>query len=375
MANTIRALAPGGLVHVVGQDGQTLVSQNADQAFVPASVTKIATAWLGLEVLGADYRFTTSFYVDAARVLYVRGGGDPYLVSEELSVLAQRLVDAAGQAPFNAVVLDTSHFPDGFTIPGVGQSNDPYNALNAALVANFNTINAVRDGDAVRSAEEQTPITPLAIAQVRQRGPNGTSRISLAQQDPRLSALYAGELMAAFIARSGGAVRGGITIGRVPAGLAPIYVHQQSRPLSEIAQGMLAFSNNYIANQIFLQVGAEVLGSPVSLQQSQRVLGDLLVRYGLSNDIAMVEGSGISRQNQMTARGLAALLTHFAPYAGLMESSPRGSRYKTGTLSDVSTLAGYAQTREHGLVRFVIALPGGTGRLRFAILEAIEQGL
>ncbi|MFK7793479.1 MAG: hypothetical protein AB8B88_12515 [Devosiaceae bacterium] len=58
-----------------------------------------------------------------------------------------------------------------------------------------------------------------------------------------------------------------------------------------------------------------------------------------------------------------------------MESSPRGSRYKTGTLSDVSTLAGYAQTREHGLVRFVIAVPGGTGRLRFAILEAIEEGL
>lgn len=380
VADTIRALAPNGLVHVVGQDGQTLVSQNADRPFVPASVAKIATAWLAMEVLGADYRFETRFYVDANRVLYVRGGGDPYLVSEELAVLAQRLVGAAGSAPLSAMVLDTSYFPPGFAIPGVGQSNDPYNALNSALSVNFNTINAVRNGSDVRSGEAQTPITPLAIAQFRQRGPNGAGRISLAQQDPTLSALYAGELIAAFIARSGGSVAGSITLGRVPAGLAPIYVHRQSRPLSEIAQGMLRFSNNYIANQMFLQAGVQGSGNQtgraqVSLQQSQRVLSALLDRHGLRGDITMVEGSGISRQNAMTARGLAGLLTQFAPYAGLMEASPRGSRYKTGTLSDVSTLAGYAQTRQHGLVRFVIALPGGTGRLRFAVLEAIEQGL
>jgi D-alanyl-D-alanine carboxypeptidase len=62
--------------------------QNADEPFVPASVSKIVTAWLALEVLGGDYRFETRFYLDDKRVLYVRGGGDPFLISEELAPLA-----------------------------------------------------------------------------------------------------------------------------------------------------------------------------------------------------------------------------------------------------------------------------------------------
>ena len=68
---------------------------------------------------------------------------------------------------------------------------------------NFNTINAVRRGNKVESAEQQTPITPLAISQFRARGPNGRGRISL-NQEPALSLQYAGELLAAFIKKAGG---------------------------------------------------------------------------------------------------------------------------------------------------------------------------
>jgi len=80
----VAALAPSGVVLVVDLEGSELVAQNADEPFVPASVTKIMTAWLALEVLGGDYRFETRFYLDDKRVLYVRGGGDPFLISEEL---------------------------------------------------------------------------------------------------------------------------------------------------------------------------------------------------------------------------------------------------------------------------------------------------
>jgi D-alanyl-D-alanine carboxypeptidase/D-alanyl-D-alanine-endopeptidase (penicillin-binding protein 4) len=69
-------------------EGNELVAQNTDEPFVPASVTKIVTAWLAMEVLGGDYRFKTRFYLDDKRVLYVRGGGDPFLISEELAPLA-----------------------------------------------------------------------------------------------------------------------------------------------------------------------------------------------------------------------------------------------------------------------------------------------
>ncbi|MEM1396074.1 MAG: D-alanyl-D-alanine carboxypeptidase [Pseudomonadota bacterium] len=371
----VRTLAPNGLVHVVDEAGRVLVSQNADRPFVPASVAKIVTAWLAMEKLGGNYRFETRFYVDANRVLYVRGGGDPFLVSEELAMIAEGLVETVGTKPLSGLILDTSYFPRALPIPGVVNNNESYNASVSALAANFNTIHAVRNGDTVRSAEDQTPITPLAQTQFRTRAPNGRSRISLAQGDTGVSALYAGELIAAFVRQSGGDVDGQISTGRVPPALKPVYIHRQSRQMSEVVSRMLEGSNNYIANQIFLEVGAQRIGAPVSLEKSKRVLAELLETRGLTDKISMVEGSGISRENRMTAQGLAELLNSFAPYTELMERSPKGSRYKTGTLDTVSTLAGYAQTEAHGLVRFVIALPGRTGRLRFTILKAIEDGL
>src|SRR5215211_3529767 len=84
----LAALAPSGLVLVMDEQGNELVAQNAGKPFVPASVTKIVTAWLAMEALGADYRFETRFFLDDDRVLYIRGGGDPFLISEELAPLA-----------------------------------------------------------------------------------------------------------------------------------------------------------------------------------------------------------------------------------------------------------------------------------------------
>ena len=94
----VEALAPSGLVLVMDEKGNELVAQNADQPFVPASVTKIVTAWLAMEVLGGDYRFQTRFYLDGERKLYVRGGGDPYLISEELAQLASELVPRSARS-------------------------------------------------------------------------------------------------------------------------------------------------------------------------------------------------------------------------------------------------------------------------------------
>jgi len=372
---TIARLAPSALVLVLDERGNALVSRNANKPFVPASVAKIATAWLALEVLGADHRFATKFYLDSNRILYVKGGGDPFLISEELALLAPQLLAKTGTKPFKGIVLDTSYYPADLRIPGVVANDRSYNALNSALAVNFNTIHATKKGNTVRSAEKQTPITPIAISQFRARGPNGRSRISLTQQDPKISALYAGELLAAFINLQGVEVAGKISIGSVPKGLAPAYVHRQSRALPTVLKAMLKSSNNYITNQIYLEIGAHELGGAVSLEKSNRVAKEILGKHGLSKTIQLVEGSGISRSNRFTAGGLAKLLHLFAPHADLLVKSDSGSMYKTGTLSTVSTLAGYAQTRKNGLVRFVISLPGNTGRLRFRLLKAIEREL
>ena len=369
----VAALAPTALVLVVDAAGNELVAQNADEPFVPASVTKIVTAWLAMEVLGGDYRFETRFYLDDKRVLYVRGGGDPFLISEELAPLAVALVAVIGKEPINGIVLDPSYYPSNLRIPGIEDTDEAYNALNSALAVNFNTIYAVRSGNKVRSAEKQTPITPLAITQFRARGPNGTGRISL-NQDPTVSLQYAGELIAAFIERAGGSVTGKIPTGTVPERLDPVYVHRQSRPLSKILVELLRASNNYVANQVFLEIGGHRLGGPVSLEKSLQVANEILTAHGLAAAIHLEEGSGISRNNRFSARGLAKVLELFAPHADMLHGHDGGMN-KTGTMEGVSTLAGYADTSSHGRVRFVISLTSSDGEMRFRLLRAIGSGL
>jgi len=366
------ALAPRALVLVVDDKGNELVAQNTDEPFIPASVTKIVTAWLAMEVLGGDYRFKTPFYLDHKRVLYVRGGGDPFLISEELAHLGTELVAAIGKKPITGMVIDASYYPSNLRIPGIEDTDEAYNALNSALAVNFNTIYAVRSGNKVRSAEKQTPITPLAIAQFRLRGPSGSGRISLSQ-DPTVSLQYAGELIAAFIERAGSGVKGKISIGTVPEGLKPVYVHR-SRSLSEILVELLRVSNNYVANQVFLEIGAHRLGGPVSLEKSLQVANELPAAHGLATDIHLEEGSGISRNNHFTARGLTKVLELFAPHAHLLHGHDGGMN-KTGTMDGVRTLAGYADTSSHGRVRFVISLTSNDDEMRFRLLRAIESGL
>ena len=122
----VAALAPSGLVLVVDAAGNELLAQNADKPFVPASVTKIVTAWLAMEVLGGDYRFETRFYLDDKRVLYVRGGGDPFLISEELAPLATKLAAAVGKKPIAGIVLDASYYTSSLRIPGIEDTDETY---------------------------------------------------------------------------------------------------------------------------------------------------------------------------------------------------------------------------------------------------------
>jgi D-alanyl-D-alanine carboxypeptidase/D-alanyl-D-alanine-endopeptidase (penicillin-binding protein 4) len=373
LKETVATLAPSATVLVVDSKGNELIAQNADKAFTPASVTKIVTAWLALEVLGADYRFETRFYLDAKRVLYVRGGGDPYLISEELAPLASALVAKIGKVPITGLVVDASYYPSDLRIPGIEDDDTAYDALNSALGVNFNTIYAERIGNKVRSAEEQTPITPIAIARFRAKGPpDGEGRISLGQ-DPTVGLRYAGELIAAFIQRAGGSVKGEISVGTVPEGLEPIYIHRQSRTLSEILVGLLLDSNNYTANQVFLEIGGHELRGPVSLEKSLEVANKMLGAHGLAADIHLEEGSGISRDDRFTARGLAKVLELFAPHADLLHGHDGGLN-KSGTMDGIRTLAGYADTSSHERVRFVISL-ASDDEMRFRLLQAIESGL
>ncbi|MGB6935899.1 MAG: D-alanyl-D-alanine carboxypeptidase, partial [Xanthobacteraceae bacterium] len=136
----------------------------------------------------------------------------------------------------------------------------------------------------------------------------------------------------------------------------------------------LRASNNYVANQVFLEIGGHRLGGPVSLEKSLQVANEMLAANGLAAAIHLEEGSGISRDNRFSARGLAKVLALFAPQADLLHGHDGGMN-KTGTMEGVSTLAGYTDTSSHGRVRFVIALANSDGEMRYRLLQSIRSAL
>ena len=148
-------------------------------------------------------------------------------------------------------------------------------------------------------------------------------------------------------------MKGKISTGTVPKGLKPVYVHQQSRTLSQILVELLRASNNYIANQVFLEIGG-TLGGSVSLDKSLKVLNKMLAENGLAEDIHMEEGSGISRDNRFTARGLAHVLELFAPHAELLHGHDGGPPAPGGlhTITLTATDNYFVVAGENGILLF-----------------------
>ena len=372
LTDEVKAIAGDGVVVVVDASGEELVSLNADRPFIPASTLKVVTALAAMEVLGGDYRFTTHFHLDENKVLYVQGHGDPYLISEELDLLVPALLLKVPKE-FAGLVLDDTYFEPGITIPGTSRTDNPYDALNTALAVNFNTINVRISGDEVVSAEEQTPLTPLAEHVARESGRSGKVRLNLTD-DPERSLHYAGELIKAKLEAHGAMVADDIRIGTVPEGLEPVYVHENSRPVSEVVAGMLKYSNNYMANQLVLEMGVVRSGAPATLDKGMAVVHQVLESHGLTEGLTAVEGSGISRNNEATAAAMLRLLDAFEPHKELMRDR-RGALAKTGSLSITKTIIGYLETSEHGEVRFVFGLDGRCWEERFTLIELLKKEL
>lgn len=364
-----RLAGADGTVYVLDEQGQVLLDLGGDRAFIPASTLKIVTALLATEYLGLDSRFETDFFVQDG-ALVVRGHGDPFLVSEELDLVAAALKDKL-PGGLRGVLIDDSWFADGIVIPGVGGSDNPYDALNSATAVNFNTINVRVDGGVVKSAEEQTPLTPLAEEIARKRGVKGENRINLSQS-PQDVRRYASELIAAKL-RAAGLPIGDATGSAVAAG-EPVYVHANTRTVSESVHALLYYSNNYIANQVFLAIGAKEKGAPATLEKGVAVAQEFLAARPALKGLVVTEGSGISYENQATGPSLAAALALFAPHKGLMRQK-NGTPNKTGTLTVTKSVAGYLATSSHGDVRFVISLDGAGSNRRWQILDVLRGAL
>ena len=337
---------------VVGPGGHVIYSKNETKKCVPASTLKILTALAAIHHLGKTYRFQTEFYQDRDQNLIVKGYGDPLLISEVWQEIAQAL--APRLQGFKDLILDDTYFVHDIRIPGIGSSTNPYDAPNGALCANFNTVFFKRDDSGrIVSAEPQTPMTPFALEKLRLLGLN-RGRFTFCQNGHDV-ARYAGELLVHFLRERGKVCQGEVRAGVVGPGDTIIYTYHSIFTLEQVLKEMFEFSNNFMANQILIALGAHVHGPPGTLAKGVRVFSDYAREVLHVHDIEIAEGSGISRKNRLSALGMLAVLRRFQPHRTLLVREGRVF-YKSGTLKGVKTRAGYIEGRSRNPYCFVIFL-------------------
>jgi D-alanyl-D-alanine carboxypeptidase/D-alanyl-D-alanine-endopeptidase (penicillin-binding protein 4) len=321
------------------EGGRTLIARRPDAPMVPASTMKILTALAAIQRWGLDHRFHTDFHRSADGWLWAKGWGDPYLVSEELDLIVRGLKQS-GIRSVAGVGTDDSYFAPDVEISGRSSTDNPYDAPVTALAANFNTISVIKKGGTVTSAEPQTPITPLA-RQFGQRLGAGKQRINLSEREPAVR--YFGELLAAKLSESGIEVGSGRRTGTMPAGAKRVYRHKNSRDLRAVLASMLEYSNNFIANDLFLLLGDRAGGRSVSMGQAQRAAAVWADKTFGWQGYHIEDGAGLSRGNRLSARQLLDAVKAFAPYRDLLPEHNGVVRAKTGTLKGVSCYAGFVR--------------------------------
>lgn len=417
--------ALSALVLSVAPDAHERLRYQAGVAVNPASVMKLVTTYAALDMLGPDFTWNTRFYTDGVvdngilrGNLYVRGGGDPKLVLERIHEAYAALQAKGVRVILGDMVLDHSAFEVPHTDPGAfdGEALRPYNATPDALLVNFKSVILTFQPDVangVATVISEPPLAGLKIdatvplargacgdwrnaVQARFDDPNairfegrypqncGELKWPVAYQQPTS---YAARAMEGLWRASGGAITGLVRDGTMPAEV--VLLHEaRSLPLSEVIVDVNRWSNNVMAQQVFLTLGQLAVpqtaqprlvvmapGSaadrlvpsrPARFEHSREVVTDWWKRtFGPRVTGPVLEnGSGLSRDERITPEALASLLRHAARHpqgsafvdslsiAGVNgtaqrlarggNSAARGNAFiKTGTLRDVTGIAGY----------------------------------
>jgi D-alanyl-D-alanine carboxypeptidase/D-alanyl-D-alanine-endopeptidase (penicillin-binding protein 4) len=375
------------------------LSHRADVSVNPASLMKLVTTSAALELLGPSFTWRTPVYVEGVvregvlqGNLYVRGQGDPRLGVEKLWQLMRRVQGLGIQRIEGDIVLDRSAFEVPWRDPGSfdGEPLRPYNATPDALLINFKSllIHWVPDRAAQEVRIHMEP--PLAGVQFPSQLPLTSGECgdyrSAVKADfsdplkPRFSGAYpasCGEKIwpvayadpAQFAPRAilgmwqqlGGQLRGVVRDGVVPAQLKPVFWHE-SAPLAEVVRDINKYSNNVMAQQLFLSLSLQQQG--LGKQGSSQEIVNRWWRERVAMPPPTLEnGSGLSREERVTSAALARLLQVMwratvmpdlmaslpvAGQDGTLRRSQAQSRahLKTGSLRDVMGVAGYVDGQD-----------------------------
>ncbi|MDT4807536.1 PBP4: D-alanyl-D-alanine carboxypeptidase/D-alanyl-D-alanine-endopeptidase [compost metagenome] len=378
---------------------------NADVSVNPASTMKLITTYAALEMLGPTYQWKTEFYADGPLKngvlngnLYLKGGGDPKLNLEKLWLMMRDLRANGVQKVTGDLVLDRSHFVQPqlpvFNDDG-GDQNKPFLVGPDSLLVNLKAVRLVTrtDGGKV-SVSMDPPLTNVRIDNQVKALPaakcpgwpdvrfnpvtqyDGATLVVTGKLAEGCSAqtylslldhpAYAAGAVRAIWQELGGSIMGKDRVGEVPKS-ARLLARTFSPDLVEIIRDINKYSNNTMARQLFLSLGAQFRTSADGddAKAAQRVVRQWLAKKGITAPhLVMENGSGLSRAERVSARELAAILQAAwkGPYAPefisslplvamdgtmrkrLKRTALAGEAHiKTGTLNTVRAIAGYSR--------------------------------
>jgi len=401
-----RAHIPLSAVAVYVQDvdrAQPLLSHNAAQAMNPASTMKLLTTYATLELLGPAYTWKTEAYA-AGKLqgdtlqgdLILKGYGDPKLTLENFWLLLSRLRALGLRRIQGDLVEDRSYFEPAPYDPAQfdGEPLRAYNVGPDALLLNFKAVRFLfvpnADTGMVTVTAEPRPAGLEFGAAVRATGGAcGDWRANItadfASKGASAKADFGGSMPAScgehywntsLLAQPdyvygvfkelwqelGGTITGGWRNGAVPAG-ARLLSTSESPEAAELVRDTNKFSNNVMARQLFLTLGAEMSGQPGNTERSIEAVHAWLAQKKLDfPELVLVNGAGLSREARISAKHMAQLLLaawRSPVMPELMSSLPLvaddgtmrhrlrfepisgHAHIKTGSLDDVRALAGY----------------------------------
>jgi serine-type D-Ala-D-Ala carboxypeptidase/endopeptidase (penicillin-binding protein 4) len=382
----------------------------------PASNMKLVTSASALGVLGKDYMFKTPVLAETSPAdgilkgnLYLKGVGDPDLVTSDLDSLAG-LIRAAGITSISgSVAVDSSFFDDLHWGYGWNWDDEPYSyaPFISSLAVNDNCVIVTvtpgqTAGDSVRveidpptsyiavrnnaKTVRDSAIHPLEVTRLFRERLNtivvdGEMRLGAKPVERTISVwrpeLYAATLFTEALRRQG------ILVGSSPAvGIAPptcIEIASLSRHIDTTIVNMNKVSDNLSAEMLLKTLGTTVHGAPGSAQGGATVAHTFLSSMGIdTTKFNIADGSGLSYYNLLTTEMLCQLLEGMSqkkdlfplfrrslPVAGVdgtlrnrMKKTPAEGnlRAKTGTISGVSSLSGYVQTLDGESLAFSISM-------------------
>lgn len=385
--------------------GDVLLSWNADQPRNPASVEKMVTTLVALDTLGPSYRWKTEVrFLGEVKDgvldgdLAIKGYGDPYLVTDRFWQLLREIRRAGVTAIHGDLLLDDSYFDVGDYDPAAFDREPlrAYNVAPNALLTNFKVVRYYFEPEAASSAvsvrldpslDNVAIVNRLKVANGACRGyqrgititPNDdVSQVTFSGRFPSGCEIYAMDravlghneftygLFRSLWQESGGTLTGSWKKAVVDEAIEPAVIFD-SLPLAEIIAKVNKFSNNVMARQLLYTLAAEKYGPAGTESKGRQVVRDWLTDRGIDDtEMNIANGAGLSRNSRLTARNLGGLLAYAyrSPYmpeylASLSLSGLDGTlnrrfrnteltgqaRMKTGSLDDVSAVAGYFQAR------------------------------